>query len=172
MIAAQCAVLHTVLDMSKESIEQVEETEFMFHRFRLWLCRLFGAGVLVAFVAGCSPERYKAEADKEVYQIIDEKWHDSFGTRSNYIVGDSNVPASPDDLRVEKAVPPSGAISLAQAVAIATAQNRDYQRQKEQLYLTALDLTLARHQFARQWFGTVDARYLRNSSAMPDFAAE
>jgi len=144
----------------------------MFHRFRLWLCRLFGAGVLVAFVAGCSPERYKTEADKEVYQIIDEKWHDSFGARSNYIVGDSNVPASPDDLRVEKAVPPSGAISLAQAVAIATAQNRDYQRQKEQLYLTALDLTLARHQFARQWFGTVDARYLRNSSAMPDFAAE
>ena len=118
----------------------------------------------LGFAAGCSPERYKAEADKEVYQIIDDKWQDGFGTKSNYIISDSNVPAPPNDLQVEKAVPASGVISLAQAVALATAHNRDYQRQKEQLYLTALDLTLARHQFARQWFGTVDASYLRNSS--------
>jgi outer membrane protein TolC len=46
---------------------------------------------------------------------------------------------------------------------MATAHNRDYQRQKEQLYLMALDLTLARHQFARQWFGTVDSRYVKGS---------
>ncbi len=136
----------------------------MFGRFRLWLWRLLGAGVLAGVVAGCSPERYKAEADKEVYQIIDDKWDRSFGTRSNYIISDSNVPGSPDDLRLEKAVPASGVLSLAQAVALATAHNRDYQRQKEQLYLMALDLTLARHQFARRWFGTVDASYLRNSS--------
>lgn len=118
----------------------------------------------LSFAAGCSPEHYKAEADKEVYQIIDNKWQDGFGTKSNYIISDSNVPAPPNDLQVEKAVPASGVISLSQAVALATAHNRDYQRQKEQLYLTALDLTLARHQFARQWFGTVDASYLRNSS--------
>lgn len=136
----------------------------MFHRFRLWLCRLLGAGALAGFVAGCSPEHYKADADKEVYQIIDEKWRDGFGIKSNYVIGDSNIPGSPDDLQLEKAVPASGVLSLAQAVALATAQNRDYQRQKEQLYLTALDLTLARHQFARQWFGTVDASYLRNSN--------
>ena len=136
----------------------------MFHRFRLWLCRLLGAGALAGVVAGCSPEHYKADADKEVYQIIDEKWRDGFGIKSNYVIGDSNIPGSPDDLQLEKAVPASGVLSLAQAVALATAQNRDYQRQKEQLYLTALDLTLARHQFARQWFGTVDASYLRNSN--------
>jgi outer membrane protein TolC len=59
-------------------------------------------------------------------------------------------------------VPASGVLGLAQAVAVATAQNRDYQRRKEELYLAALDLTLARHQFARQWFGTVDAGYVRN----------
>jgi outer membrane protein TolC len=136
----------------------------MFHGFRLWLGPLVGAGLLIVFVAGCSPEHYKADADKEVYQIIDDKWDDSFGAKANYIVSDSNVPAPPNDLQVEKTVPASGVINLAQAVALATAQNRDYQRQKEQLYLTALDLTLARHQFARQWFGTVDASYLRNSS--------
>ena len=128
------------------------------------LPRVLSTVIALGFVVGCSPERYKAEADKEVYRIIDDKWQDDFGAKSNYIISDSNVPAPPNDLQVEKAVPASGMINLAQAVALATAHNRDYQRQKEQLYLTALDLTLARHQFARQWFGTVDASYLRNSS--------
>ncbi len=137
----------------------------MFCRFRFarWLYWLLGAAVGVGFVGACSSEHYKAQADKEVYQIIDDKWQDGFGNKSNYIISDSNLPASPNDVRVEKAVLESGVITLAQAVALATAHNRDYQRQKEQLYLTALDLTLARHQFARRWFGTVDASYLRNS---------
>jgi outer membrane protein TolC len=112
----------------------------------------------------CSPEHYKAEADKEVYRIIDDKWQDGFGHRSNYIISDSNTPPSSEDIRIERVVPASGVLNLAQAVAMATAHNRDYQRQKEQLYLMALDLTLARHQFARQWFGTVDSSYVRDSA--------
>jgi outer membrane protein TolC len=119
---------------------------------------------IILSLCGCSTEHYKAEADKEVYQIIDDKWQDDFGHRSNYIISDSNVPPSPNDIRIEKVLPESGVLSLAQAVAIATAHNREYQRQKEQLYLTALDLTLERHRFARQWFGTVDAGYARDSS--------
>ena len=127
-----------------------------------FLCRVLGIAVILG-LAGCSPEQYKAKADKEVYQIIDSKWQDGYGHKSNYIVSDSNIPPSPDDIRIERAVPPSGGISLAQAVAIATAYNREYQGQKEQLYLKALDLTLVRHQFARQWFGTVDAKYISDS---------
>jgi outer membrane protein TolC len=50
-------------------------------------------------------------------------------------------------------------LTLAEAVAMATAHNREYQTQKELLYLAALDLTLARHEFVRRWFGTVDAVY-------------
>ena len=131
-------------------------------RLETFLCRVLGIAIILG-LAGCSPEQYKAEADKEVYQIIDSKWQGDFGHKSNYIISDSNIPPSPNDIRIERAVPASGAISLARAVAIATAYNRDYQRQKEQLYLRALDLTLARHQFARQWFGTVDAKYIRDS---------
>ena len=125
---------------------------------------IFGVAVILGMVGACSTEPYKAEADREVYQIIDDKWREDFGHKSNYIIDDSNVPASPNDIKIEAAIPASGVINLAQAVALATAQNRTYQRQKEDLYLTALDLTLARHQFARQWFGTVDARYVRNSA--------
>lgn len=129
------------------------------------LMTLLCGGLYAAFVLGvvgaCSPEHYKAEADEEVYKIIDSKWQDSFGQKANYTVSD--VPPSPDDIQIEKAVPLSDVISLAQAVAIATAHNRDYQKQKEELYLEALDLTLERHEFARQWFGTIDAGYAKDS---------
>jgi len=133
-------------------------------RFVPYVCWILGVAFVLGIVGACSTQHYKAEADKEVYEIIDGKWQDGFGNKSNYIIGDSNVPASPNDIKIEAVIPASGPMSLAQAVAVATAQNRSYQRQKEDLYLTALDLTLARHQFARQWFGTVDARYVRDSA--------
>jgi len=138
----------------------------MFCRFRLvtLICWIFAAAVVFGIVGACSSEQYKAEADEEVYQVIDSKWNDGFGHKSNYIIDDSNVPLSPDDIQIENSVPVSGVISLAEAIAIATAHNRDYQRQKEQLYLRALDLTLVRHRFVRQWFGTVDASYVRDSA--------
>ncbi len=138
----------------------------MFRRFPFvtLACWVLAAAIVFGIAGACSPEQYKAGADKEVYQVIDSKWQDGFGHKSNYIISDSNVPPSPDDIRIENNVPVSGVIGLAQAIAIATAHNRDYQRQKEQLYLTALDLTLVRHQFVRQWFGTVDAGYVRNSA--------
>ncbi|UCE46856.1 MAG: TolC family protein [Phycisphaerales bacterium] len=138
----------------------------MLHRYRgeTLLCWVLGAATVIGLCGACSPEQYKADADKEVYEIIDDKWEDDFGNKSNYMIADSNVPASPNDIEIEKVVPPSGILSLSQAVAIATAHNRDYLRQKEQLYLTALDLTLTRHQFARRWFGTIDASYARNSA--------
>ncbi len=138
----------------------------MLRRFRgeTLLRWVLAAATILGFCGACSPDQYKAKADKEVYGIIDSKWEDEFGDKSNYMIADSNVPASPNDIRVEKIIPPSGILSLTEAVAMATSHNRDYLRQKEQLYLTALDLTLARHRFARQWFGTVDASYTRNSA--------
>jgi len=120
------------------------------------------AAFILGLIGACSPDRYKAEVDEEVYRIIDSKWQEGFGSKTNYIIGDCNTVSSPNDIHFEIAVPTSGIIGLAQAVAIATAYNRDFQRQKEELYLPALDVTLARHQFARQWFGTIDAGYIKN----------
>lgn len=121
------------------------------------------AAFILGFIGACSSERYKAQADEEVYRIIDSKWQERFGSKTNYIIGDCNTVSSPTDIHLEMAVPASGIINLTQAVAIATAHNRDYQRQKEELYLPALDVTMARHQFARQWFSTIDAGYIKNN---------
>jgi len=130
----------------------------MFSKFRPAV--FFTLAAFIAFfgiLGGCSKEYHKADADKEVYKIIDGKWRESFGQKANYIISDS--PLSPNDVPVEEIVSSSKVLTLAEAVAIATKYNRDYQSQKEQLYLTALDLTLIRHRYARQWFGTIDAKY-------------
>ncbi len=141
--------------------EAIKEKGFMSFRFQLIV--LVGAGVcaaaLVVTAGGCSAQYHKADADKEVYKIIDGKWQKGLGQKVNYTISD--VPGSPNDIQIEKGVPPSRTISLVQAVAMATAHNREYQRQKEELYLSALDLTLVRHDFATKWFGTFDGTYTR-----------
>ncbi|MHC4125146.1 MAG: TolC family protein [Planctomycetota bacterium] len=101
-------------------------------------------------LAGCGRHDYKAEADEAVYNIIDQKWQDDFGSKVNYKISDTQP--SPNDIKIEKVIPASGVLTLQQAVAIATAHNRQYQLEKELLYTTALDLKLFRHEFETQFF--------------------
>lgn len=115
------------------------------------------------FVSGCkSPEEYKAEADEEVYQAIEQKWKPEHGTMVNYRIND--VEPAEGSLVMDPNWVPSGRLTLADAVAIATIRSRDYQSQKEALYTRGLSLTLQRHAFARQWFGTIDGGYARDSA--------
>ena len=130
----------------------------MFCRTRALESLYWGVSIaaLIVMGAGCSREHYKADADEEVYEIIKSKWRGDFGQRRNYRISDA---ASPNDIQLEKGQPASGIISLAEAVAIATAHNRGYQTRKEELYLSALSLTLERYYYTRQWFGTIDGGY-------------
>jgi outer membrane protein TolC len=112
--------------------------------------------VFMLSISGCStPEEYKQQADEEVYSILDQKWKDRFGYMANYKVTDGE----PNALEVIKMIPSSKILSQAQAVGISTKYNRNYQSQKDSLYLSALDLTSIRHRYALQWFGTIDAAY-------------
>jgi outer membrane protein TolC len=98
-----------------------------------------------------------------VYGILDAKWDQGqgLGSKVNYRISD--VTAGPNDLLPRYILPASGVLSLADAVAAATANNRDYKTRKEQMYVKVLDLTLVRHSFVRQWFGTIDAGYTRDA---------
>ncbi|MFB0554567.1 MAG: TolC family protein [Phycisphaerae bacterium] len=113
--------------------------------------------VCLCSLAGCTQHNYKKEADEQVYNIIDQKWREDFGTKANYKISDTAP--SPSDIQIEKTIPASGVLSLPRAVAIATAHNRDYQLQKETLYTMALDLRLARHEFERQFFAGMSGGY-------------
>ncbi len=114
---------------------------------------------------GCQQHDYKAEADGAVYSITDQKWQDNFGSKANYKISD--VQSSPNDIKIEKVIPASGVLTLPQAVAIATAHNREYQTQREALYTMALDLTLFRHEFEPWFFSGAGEGYGKAGSAGP-----
>ncbi len=122
-----------------------------------WLCV-----VLLAYsvaMMGCSKalSDYQSEADRDVYQTIEDNWRDDYGDKVNYKISDSDP--LPEDLQIDKTLPASSVLTLSQAMAMATAHNRQYQTQREDLYLKSLDLRLARHVFEPQFIGGVDGQY-------------
>ncbi len=110
--------------------------------------------VALCALTGCTsdPYEYKTEADEKVYDIIEQKWTDDLPSPANYRISD--VTPGPDDIQIERVVPPDGVLTLPHAVALATAHNRQYQLEKELLYVQALDLDLIQHQYEPNPFGT------------------
>jgi len=128
-----------------------------------FLCLIICSFIALFGLTGCRQHNYKAEADEAVYSVIDQKWKDNFGSKVNYKISD--VKPSPNDIIIEKAVPASGIITLPQAVAMATAHNRQYQLEKEILYITVLDLKLFRHEFETQFFSGTRQGYGKAGNA-------
>ncbi len=107
---------------------------------------------LVTLIPGCmSPEEAVESADAEVYALVQD--------RRDAVTG-SELPFSiqpPDDSLRQRLMrgdglddPRIGNLSFEQCLEIAAENSRSFQSQKEQLYLSALDLTL------EQWrFGTI-----------------
>ncbi|MCE5186810.1 MAG: TolC family protein [Planctomycetaceae bacterium] len=123
---------------------------------------IFVTVVIAAFLSGCkTPQEFKQQADEEVYKAIDQKWKPEHGTMVNYRISD--VEPAAGSIVLDPNWLPEGRLTLADAVAIATARSRDYQARKESLYATGLDLTLDRWEFAAHWFGTFDAGYSRDA---------
>ncbi len=114
------------------------------------VCLIICSFMTLFGLAGCGQHDYKAEADEAVYNIIDQKWQDDFSSKANFKISDTAP--SPNDIKIERVIPTSGILTLPQAVAMATAHNRQYQLEKELLYTTALDLKLFRHEFEAQFF--------------------
>jgi len=121
------------------------------------VCLILCALTCLCSFLGCAQHNYKKEADDQVYNIIDQKWDEDFGTQNNYKISDTEP--SPNDIQFEKEVTSFGVLTLPQAVALATAHNREYQTQKDELYIKALDLRLTRHEFEYQFFGGASGGY-------------
>lgn len=105
------------------------------------------------FVAGCmSPEEYRLDADEEVYALIHAR-------RRELVEGGAfSIDPPPHALR-ERILAgewdPTNELSLADCLEIAAENSREYQDRRERLYLTALDLTLERWQFANRPFASL-----------------
>lgn len=121
-----------------------------------------GTAICLMLLPGCrNHAEVKGEVDQFVYASIERNWGESLGSPDNYRVSDVN--AGPNDINGIAAISQLGILTLPQAVALATAQNRLYQDQRDALYTTGLNLRLTRHQFERRFFGIGGLRYAGNS---------
>ncbi len=146
-------------------------------------CLLAGIGVclLVAF-GGCSREFYRNSADRQVYGIIEQKSAKVPGMLSEFTIEPSpqtvlrdcplvtdappygSQPPAVDDSGVAEPAPPAALVSLTRALEIAAHNSREYQSQKESVYLSALSLTLSRYAFDPQFFWTISGDYNNTDS--------
>lgn len=114
---------------------------------------LFAA--LLVLGACKSSEEYRKDADREALALVESR-------RAKLALGDGSfaIAPKPDSLRQRilhgelAATPPLG---LVECLEIAAENSRDFQRRKEDLYLSALDLTLERWRFGWQPDATADA---------------
>ncbi|MFO1498296.1 MAG: TolC family protein [Verrucomicrobiota bacterium] len=125
--------------------------------------------IVLCLLAGCSTSHYRAAADREVANIIAAKGRAVPNMEPHFTIEQTNqvvldgyplltnltefLGTTAETERNAKV------ISLAQALDLAVAHSRIYQNNKESVYLQALSLTLARHQFEPIFFGRSRADY-------------
>src|SRR5439155_3611490 len=115
-------------------------------------------------LAGCSAANYRKSADKEAYRAVAQKTPQVKNMDEHFTIEQTNqlsLDGLPVAAKVQDFLGPDGeaergarVISLETALDIAVKQNRDYQLHKEGVFITSLDLTLARHQFTPIFSGT------------------
>ncbi len=127
--------------------------------------RWLGAALCLAVsAAACkAPEQHRAEADREVYDIISER------RQQLSAVDPFTLDEATDTLRTrlmngEQTL----AVDLQDALIIAAENSRQYREQREALYLTALDLTLQRWNFSVTETASADASTSGSDDASDD----
>jgi outer membrane protein TolC len=106
---------------------------------------------------GCSTTAHRERADDAVYRIVAEVEKDIFGTTSDFTIDTPYSGIDPDEITVEEIFGDRSdgnqrTIYIDEAIEQAVRQNRRYQSQKENLYLTTLTLTGEQHAFSPQFF--------------------
>lgn len=117
---------------------------------------------LALLFSSCTARHYRESADNQVYKIVQSVEQQIFG-RTNRFSIDTDWSAqdpsfvSPESLIDSRARHGERALTIEDALDLAVAQSRTYQASKENLYLTALSLTGARHEFRPNFFASSGA---------------
>lgn len=124
---------------------------------------------LAFFLASCTGNYYRKSADKEAYSTVRSKTRLVPNMDTNFTIEQTNLMVL-ERLPVASNVPEflgdygqreggARSVNLGDALDIAIHSSRAYQTRKEALYISALDLTLARHDFAPIFSASGDAQY-------------
>ncbi|MBI5383274.1 MAG: TolC family protein [Verrucomicrobia bacterium] len=137
-----------------------------------WLVRSLDHGgrlaALLVLLAGCSTSHYRKSADKDVAATIAEKSAKVPNMDPQFTIEQTNqanlasLPTATDKaefLGAEASERGARVLSLEQSLQLAVRHSRLYQSRKELVYLEALNLTAARHQFAPIFSARGSANY-------------
>ncbi len=107
-------------------------------------------------LAACKSSYYHKKADKEVYQIIEEVESEVFGKNSPFTINTRYSDRESKDVTSEEIVEDrlevqERRLNINETLELAIANSRQYQTQKEGLYLTALSLAGERWEFSPQF---------------------
>ena len=128
-----------------------------------------GVALVAVLAALClsacrSPQGARRSADRQAYRIISEKSPAVPGMTPSFSL---ELPQDAPSAAKVAGAARSGTLaplSLADAAVTAAASSRDFQRQKEGLYLKALDLTYQRYLFSAHFSGVLSGMFEATSS--------
>ncbi|MBG87602.1 MAG: hypothetical protein CMO80_11975 [Verrucomicrobiales bacterium] len=134
------------------------------HMLLLWtICLIF-----VVCMVGCSTAEYRRQADQENYKIIAQVEQQMFGKTNAFSIDTEYSKRDPQEFEVpefvkQRMVAGELWLNMEGALDIAVRQSREYQREKENLYLAALRLSDRRNVFASIWTGRANPDIERES---------
>ena len=122
-----------------------------------WPLSRVASFTFLIILSGCSTTVHRKKADNAVLKIVTEVEEELFGKTSDFSIETAYTGRKPDEISVEEIFEDRERNSrtillIDEAIEMAVNQNRQYQREKENLYLTALTLTGERHEFSPQFF--------------------
>jgi outer membrane protein TolC len=123
--------------------------------------------IIIPFIVGCSTTAHREKADDAVSKIVAEVEEQLFGKPSDFSIKTAYTDRNPNDISVDEIFDDRdrnsrNVLFIDDAIEMAVNQNRQYQREKENLYLTALTLTGERYEFSPQFFaGSTGSRNRR-----------
>lgn len=135
--------------------------------------------LLAIILNGCTAKYYRKSADKEAYSLVAEKSvqvtnmdphftiESTNGLHLEHLpkVAESNAFLGPAaEIEIGSAV-----LTLEDALDLAIKHSRNYQNAKEQLYLSALSLSLTRHQFTPLFSARGSATYSEQNVGVDSF---
>ena len=108
-------------------------------------------------MVGCTTGFYRKQADKDVYNILQKVEEDIFGKSSEFSIDTAHAGKKPEDVAAQDILNERSAnkklvLPIDKALDYAVAHSREFQSEKESLYLTALNLTGEKHNFSPNFF--------------------
>ncbi|NCF94583.1 MAG: TolC family protein [Verrucomicrobiaceae bacterium] len=120
----------------------------------------YSTAILIAgsfAMVGCTTGFYRKKADKDVYEILQQVEEDIFGTSSEFSIDTKHSGKKPNDVAAQdildaRSTNKTLVLPIDKALDYAVTHSREFQSEKESLYLTALNLTGEKHNFFPQFF--------------------